>query len=92
MAYIDRDLLLNCLEDLAHENLIGNDNDTFISLPEAQDRIEELSTADVVEVVRCKDCEHRKEDFCFKVASDVVPKKVKGDFYCGYGERKEVEQ
>lgn len=50
MSYIAKDLLLNCLEDLAHENLIGNDNNTFISLPEAQDRIEELSTEDVVEV------------------------------------------
>lgn len=48
MAYIDRTLVQKCLDDLSSENLIGNENDTFISLAEAKDRIEELPTADVV--------------------------------------------
>lgn len=48
MAYIDRTLVQKCLDDLSSENLIGNENDTFISLAEAKDRIEELPIADVV--------------------------------------------
>ena len=47
MAYIGRTLVQKCLDDLSSENLIGNENDTFISLAEAHDRINELPTADV---------------------------------------------
>lgn len=48
--YIERGKVHICLDDLSSENLIGNDNDTFISLPEAHDRIDDILPADVVEV------------------------------------------
>lgn len=48
MDYITKEAAQKCLDDLTIENLIGNENDTFISLAEAKDRIEELPTADVV--------------------------------------------
>lgn len=48
MTYITKEAVQKCLDDLSGENLIGNENDTFISLAEAKDRIEELPTADVV--------------------------------------------
>lgn len=48
--YIERNKIHNCLDDLSSENLIGNDNDTFISLPEAHDRIDDILPADVAEV------------------------------------------
>lgn len=48
--YIERGKVHICLDDLSSENLIGNDNDTFISLPEAHDRIDDIPAADVVEV------------------------------------------
>ena len=48
MEYITKQAAQKCLDDLSSENLIGNENDTFISLAEAKDRIEELPAADVV--------------------------------------------
>ena len=48
MEYTTKEVVQKCLDDLSRENLIGNENDTFISLAEAKDRIEELPTADVV--------------------------------------------
>ena len=62
--YINADLVQNCLDTLSNENLIGNENDTYISLPEAKDKIEELPTADVVKVVRCKNCKLRETSGC----------------------------
>ena len=53
--------------------------------------ISAVPPADVVEVVRCKDCKHRHdsllngsplEDFC-----DVFPAYIGKDDYCSYGER-----
>ena len=51
-------------------------------------------TADVVEVVRCKDCKHFAEEmieddlegFCKSVSGMINPGP---DFYCSYGERRE---
>lgn len=58
------------------------------------DRIENdvvaLPTADVVEVVRCKDCKYYFRDSCFNEVwgdSDPVPEVNKNDF-CSYGERR----
>ena len=46
----------------------------------------ELPTADVVQVVRCKDCAvpHNQWTGCPKLNGLVTPP----NFYCGYGERK----
>ena len=40
--YITKRAAQKCLEDLSSEYLLGNENNTFISLPEALDRLEEL--------------------------------------------------
>ena len=56
--------------------------------------IDEIPTADVVEVVRCKDCKHFTEGmigddleyFCKLTSGMVNPAP---DFYCSYGERRE---
>ena len=50
--YIKKQDVQACLEQLAAEHLIGNDFDTFISLPEAQDKIEELPVVEV-KPVKC---------------------------------------
>ena len=47
--------------------------------------------ADVAEVVRCKDCKHSRSDefeplWCY-VSETCDP--VKGDHFCGYGERRD---
>ena len=46
-GYVKKRDVQACLEQLAAEHLIGNDFDTFISLPEAQDKIEELTVVEV---------------------------------------------
>lgn len=56
--------------------------------------------ANVVKVVRCKDCKHfckdltdRENHWCFKgVKSAFAIKKVKLDDFCSYGERKTAEK
>lgn len=55
--------------------------------------IEEVPTADVVEVVRCKDCKHSIEDklfgglWCQHLTEKHCERNA--DFYCGSGERRE---
>lgn len=82
----------------------------LIDNPEASDRIEQwegsiaapvmstVPSADVVEVVRCKDCLHRREsmsrgtEMSRRLALNYCPKAlayVPGNHYCGYGEREE---
>lgn len=48
--------------------------------------IEYSPTADVVEVVRCKDCKHYKDEHsnCWLMRVKMMPSD-----YCSYGERKE---
>ena len=58
-----------------------------------------LPTADVVEVVRCKDCiyKHTAEStpitYCKALSSGIIrPVLIKDNDYCSYGKRKEVEE
>ena len=54
--------------------------------------IEQLPTADVVEVVRCKDCKYGKKDSLFVggyECSIFDNSNVEADDYCSYGERAE---
>ena len=59
-------------------------------------KLRDYPTADVAEVVRCKDCKHHEEllnnndenVLCWVHDIDVI---VDGNGYCSYGERKEQE-
>lgn len=55
--------------------------------------IRDVPTADVVEVVRCKDCAYyRKEtSYCLNphCSSSFYGHRVKENHYCSYGERRE---
>lgn len=56
--------------------------------------LDRLPTADVVEVVRCKDCRHRLDDGrCYKgiYAISAGYKMTNANDYCSYGERKEQQ-
>lgn len=46
-----------------------------------------IASADVVEVVRCKDCAHKGAAFC--MAGDFSLTKENENCYCSYGERRE---
>ena len=85
--YIDRNELLKNI----HKNPAEPHNERCSQLLEA---ILNAPTADVVEVVRCKDCKHFTEEM---IGDDLegICKSVSGminpvpDFYCSYGERRE---
>ena len=49
--------------------------------------VEQMPPADVVKIVRCKNCKHHSydEEFCCYWCERVFGE-VKPDFYCGYGE------
>ena len=59
--------------------------DGMCKIADVMHNIENEPTADVVEVVRCKDCKH-KEQCCEFIMISVKDKNI--DF-CSYGERKE---
>ena len=69
----------------------------------ARKLIEEAPAADVVPVVRCKDCKYQNSPFChmcheeYYVDEDdggdyyLIDKAVDPNGFCSYGERKEAE-
>lgn len=84
--YIDADILSDALRRLT----LG-ETDAARATMKITHYVSRMPTADVVEVVRCKDCKHRHdsllngspfEDFC-----DVFPAYIGKDDYCSYGER-----
>ena len=51
----------------------------------------ELPTADVVEVVRCKDCKHYRDSFPYDTCDVFDAKATDAEDFCSYGDRKETE-
>lgn len=100
--YIERGALL---QDIEENVLFTVRGDVETPTPEmrgarkVKERIEEAPTADVVEVVRCRDCKKRyvpaycalwygqinDEHGC----RDIFLRAHNDDFYCAYGERKD---
>ena len=80
--YIDADKLK---EDILEENSWYLYNE-FGSTTQFHELIDKQPTADVVEVVYCKDCKHRNEPSCQIVASMYG---ISDYDYCSYGERRE---
>jgi hypothetical protein len=58
--------------------------------------VDSCSTADVVEVVRCRDCIYYKSNCCFNrqwdFESSVEVPLVRENDYCSYGERREQNE
>lgn len=78
--YIDREALI-AEYDRVHQGPAGGARKLMVDAP----------AADVVAVVRCKDCLHRSpiknNSMICLITGDYVPK----DHFCSYGERKEQE-
>ena len=89
--YINREDAIKANENYVPYQRLGEDRQSYM------DRIlKELPSADVVEVVRCRDCEHwecnpgtDRYGSCQKVAYDDFEVIMEGDDFCSYGERKE---
>lgn len=54
-------------------------------------KIKDMPSADVVEIIRCKDCKSFKGGCCAKCGDDTTTFEPDKDFYCKYGERKETD-
>lgn len=77
--YIDADAIIEFI-DLGHYR---NPLELCYSEQYVVDMIESRPTADVVEVVRCKDCKY--ENTCCRM----IRNEKKPSDYCSYGERRE---
>lgn len=80
--YIDADLLI--------KNIVQIKDLRTLSTKTIGEAISNTPTADVVEVVRCKDCKHRRESVYRSYCLPVFGLKRITDLnsFCSYGERK----
>lgn len=84
--YIDADKLKERIPKDIHEDVFENcSNCELLDDEQVKELIDLQPTADVVEVVRCKDCKHRKKNtFCLHNM-----RYEDNNGFCSYGERKE---
>ena len=96
--YIDADKLRNRVK--IQTNPYGKPTLEYASGLKVLVMIDQEPTADVVEVVRCKDCKWYQESeilapnkFCFRLKHPVEDRQIGYNFspdaFCSYGERKE---
>ena len=87
MAYIEREKVLEIAKDEYHSDF----HKSMADLTSLRELLEDTPTADVVEVVRCKDCKHRTNKGICEKFRQRYPFFPEDDFYCGFGELKERE-
>ena len=94
--YIDREALRKAIKENV-SNIISRDKTNLYVVPKAKlgelaDAIaDKVPAADVVEVVRCKDCKrfvHNKEARVKYCKLELANLKVDENHFCSYGERK----
>lgn len=97
--YIEREALIKKLNEAP---AYFDSGDIRYGIDIATQQVIEQPTADVVEVVRCKDCEHccistdPKTNISIQKCgyvgfNPIQSSQVSDDFYCGFGELKERE-
>ena len=89
--YIDADALKYKIEQHSYplsDRINSIENGMFLC--GIYQAIDESATADVVPVVRCKDCKHYQTDILFN-SNYCCGRRRKPDDYCSYGERRESE-
>ena len=88
-GYIKVDALQNAMYHEAFETdteMQRWDSGCWIRYKLFENILEQLPTADVVEVVRCKDCEYYDNFLCGRF--NAYGTSVEEDDYCSYGERR----
>lgn len=90
MAYIDREQVIEAIRkyaDIKHNN--GEHIEYINGILKSISVINEQPTADVAEVVRCKNCKKAKNiDMFGNYRCFVFQNTFTGIHYCSYGERK----
>ena len=69
---------------------IKRDRSLLLYLSEAAyDQVQRVPAADVVVVIRCKDCKHRARlsGWCRRIHQEITDDEADA-FYCAYGERR----
>ena len=85
MGLISRQAAIDMFQRQAYDDWNQGTGTTWANaFSEAADMIENLPSADAVEVVRCKDCVFHNEDGLCDVWDDCTGK----EDFCSYGERK----
>lgn len=82
MAYIEIEKVLETARNGYHSDF----GRSMADLTSLQEVLEDTPTADVVEVVRCRDCKHYSGGrFCYYSENTVLD-----NDYCSYGERRDT--
>ena len=94
--YIDADKLKERLDLVSVDAITLYEMGINAGLHRAEAEVEMLPTANVVEVVRCKDCIYYDANCCFNPQWDMesspeVPM-VRETDYCSYGERRDQNE
>ena len=89
--FVDADALLK--SEIRRCGRVPTIGTGYINEKNFESVLEETTTVDAVEVVRCKDCKHRGTDYCIfhikgEPADEELLRKLDNDF-CSYGERKD---
>ena len=97
MAYIDVEKFNNEILDRIFD--VFKKHKTRFNIAEVQTLLQNTPTADVVEVVRCKDCiyKHTAESipltYCKVLSLGIVrPVIIEDNDFCSFGKRKEVDE
>lgn len=90
--YIFREAAFNAILKLAPK--VDDDGYCWVIRGDAATAIDNIPAADVVEVVRCKDCLHYEMGVCLKIYDDGAANKDawqerKPENFCSYGEKRE---
>ena len=98
--YIEREALLrDVVSTIVFSNKTGERNSEIKGANKVIGRIQAMPTADVQEIVRCKDCKKFCPNLSFCTDNcigeygycQITNMNVPLDFYCGYGEKNDKE-
>ena len=74
------------------ESFVSIKDDDDLDIVSEEDIKDECPTADVVEVVRCKNCRHWHDDGIMTTCDKNIGNGYDAEYYCADGERKDGEE
>ena len=83
MTYFSKENFIAFIDKKIDKNGLG-----YVIGSQLKDYINKQPTADVVEVVRCKDCKHSNDDGT--ICRYSIGRTVEPIHFCSYGERKDT--
>ena len=90
MAYVEKEKVL----EIAKDKYYSDFHKSMADLTSLRELLEETPAADVVDVVRCKDCKYAFHHplgyiYCHRDGRNAYEMVFKKDSFCSYGERKD---